>query len=186
MPLILFPIILIYVILVIWGTINTVSKQETSKRRVLFALLIPAVFLFGPFADEFIAKPYFYNLCNTKGGLQVYEEVHLSNIDEKWYEDVFTSAQVMEKFDINAQYKWELGLIKEHKSVFNIRESDIKIYDKTNNKLISLHKRYFYDYGVMRNWLATAMPSRPEICHNISEPLFKEMIRKTFIKTTIE
>ena len=150
MGLILFPIVLLYVILVIWGTINTVSRQESPRKRVLFAFLIPIVFLLGPFADEFIARPYFYYLCGKESGVRVNQIVEL---DSKYFNEnneliFLDEADEIEPFNVMDVYYVREPLEK-YSSIFNIKRRKLYFIDKRTDKILSENNVFIYHGGYL-------------------------------------
>ena len=190
MPLLLLPFILLYLVTVILLTHGYVKKQNTIKRKWLFGILLPALFFVGPFADEFVARAYFYNLCDTEGGVKIYKPVYL---DEKFFDENNVSIFIGElknpsTFELLGRYKGHSSNIYEHNSVFNIRLAEITIVDektvKTISKVISKNTSYLYDYGYIINSLSVAMPTQPITCHHYwKEKKYIELFEKTFIKT---
>jgi len=147
--------------------------------------LLPVLFFIGPFADEFVARPYFYYLCESKGGLKVYETVKLdkSFFDENGKLKFLWEAEHFEHLNILKRYKGFRGDIKKHGSVFNIRERKVFILDAKKNKILAEHNMYLYGYGFLLNGLSVAMPSQPIICDWISNVEIEKMLTTVFINS---
>ena len=182
MPLILFPIILLYIIFVIWGTINTVSRQETTKRKWLFSILIPSVFFLGPFADEFIARPYFYHLCNKEGGVRVHQVIEL---DKKYFDKnnefiYLDEAYELEPFNVEDVYQYVHEPIKKYPSIFNIKRRKIYFIDKSKDKIISENNLFMYHGGYLHSYLMKAMPGDSIDCYDLISEEKRKLIEATF------
>lgn len=185
MPLLLFPFILLYLFAGISISYVYVNKQKTIKRKWGFGILLPTLFFVGPFSDEFIARTYFYSLCNTEGGVKVYKPVYLS---EKYFDEnnklIFISdAKDPSTFKLLNRYKGHNSSVKEYDSPFNIRWFVESIKDEKSGDIISEHRTFLYGYGYVINKLSVAMPGQPISCHHYwKEKEYIEFFEKTFKK----
>ena len=184
MPLILFPIIVAYIVLVVWGTMVIVRRQSKKNKKWLLGLLLPVLFFVGPFSDEFIARSYFYNLCSTQGGLKVYEKIEL---EDKFFNSngevkLLSFSENIEDLDVLGRYQGYVGRINKVDTVFNIREVSFGINDVVEKKIVAEVKMFLYGYGFVMNRLMVAMPGQSIKCSKITSAKIEEMLKQVFIK----
>jgi hypothetical protein len=115
-----------------------------------------AVFLFLPFADQIIGRYYFDHLCETEGGLHVYQTVELG--PKFYHED--GSPRFMDskgRFDgsiFNGRYEFRRQTKNYHSNIVLI-ESDIQsIIDTHTGKLLATFNRFIYRGGWLNEYFS--------------------------------
>jgi len=146
--------------------------------------LLPVLFFIGPFADEFVARPYFYYLCESKGGLKVYETVKLdkSFFNGKGKLSFLLEAKNSREYLVNDRYKIVFGKTKNYNPILNIRILSINVNDVATRKIMAVHNMFLYEHGWLMTLLSKAMPTQSIKCHKILEIEINEIYESVFLK----
>lgn len=184
MGLILMPILIAYVVAIIAITIFIVAKQKRLIRKIILSVLIPLVFLIGPFVDQLIGKQYFEYLCDKKSGLVVYETVSLNDYEFDKNGKLKYWKGVKDFFDFNYKDRYVSGLHLNDKEYINygIEESSVYIKDTRSNSLIGEYRSYQFVGGVVARQISTFVSGGAIVCKKIDDNAMDDLISAIFIE----
>jgi hypothetical protein len=171
--------------LVAWvlGSLLTRRVKARWLRRVVILGLLPLVFM-APLADEIVGKYQFDRLCEEAkdvkihGAIAVGEELYTP--DGKWRLDIPDQTRDL-KILVDSYFRWEHGGSPPDvvpSVAIPIYRHNVKIYEKTSNRLLAEWKMYSTSGG----WLSQQFET-PALVRATCEPVIvQEGVYKRLVR----
>lgn len=166
-----------YLVIVI-VTVHFLSKWiKKPGWRWVFRLVLFALLLFLPVSDQIIGRYYFDHLCETEGGLHVYETVELG--PEYYYED--GSPKFIDdrgRFDssvFNGRYEFKIQSIDDYVKFVVIDKDVYLIMETRTDKILGSFTRFIYRGGWLNN--AFSIPRGGISCRKFEGGYYEGFIR---------
>lgn len=151
MTFLLLPPYLIIAIIVIWKVLKRVEGK--GKKWSVFFLLVFAFYL--PLGwDVILGRAYFYYLCETQGGVHVYQTVELG--PKYWDDDgnpgfIYSENGELDELFLANRYTIIRGDKKAYSKTFRITSIVTELLDNRTNDVIADRVIIFYGGGWFLN-----------------------------------
>lgn len=184
MGLILMPILIFYVAVILATTFYVAVKQKMLSKKILFSVLIPAVFFIGPVLDQIIGKVYFDYLCESRSGLYVYDNVKLdaTEFDSQGNLKYISTLKNFYDFNYSGEYKTGLNINKNQYSKLGIKKSSIFVESVKSGKVYGEYVTYQFSGGYLARRLSGAIAGGMLTCGKINQKSRKQLISSVFIR----
>lgn len=182
MGLVLLPILIVYVVVILGVTFLLVIKQKNQSRKILFSLIMVAIFFVAPILDQVIGKIYFKRLCSSERGLVIYDKAILNDLefDEKGNLKYYNSLNNF--FDFNYKDKYKTGIKIDNKYLYiGIEKNSVYIKNTETNKVLSEYVNYSFVGGVLSRLFSRSITGGSISCDRIDQKDMDEMVRNSFI-----
>jgi len=174
--------IVIYVWVAIKATRWLASAPSTSSAKWLITLSSAAVFILLPIWDEIAGHIYFRHLCETEGGIKVYQTIELG--PEYWNPDgsgkFITVAAEREGKLLVPGYSWKSQWNRDFNKILNIAKQQYSVVEVSTGAEIA-SKIFFVNF---HGWLTNHSFAHVtgDRCPSLDASTYRGLLEQVFVK----